>query len=280
MEAGHHAAIDEAYFEDMIANGKLDRGGVEVRRLQVTGAVPERTARHRSHPGRDHPPLDGLPRLAKTGATLARERRRRRSVRLDGRRGARAAGDRSAGGQRCRRIVRALRLSRPWSTPLREHRVRRRRLVVEDAAEKTKRVSPSRISELFTYRVNRKRQPSPLEFYQAARGKALALPTPSSWRWTGREAVHLEGVIDDDAPSVARPAVLRSLEGTGGRRTKRTTKDWIFSGRAGSHPCSVPVAWLSCWSIQAPCADPGGGCASWRRPHRVFRFRSIPSGSR
>lgn len=50
-------------------------------------------------------------------------------------------------------------------------------LVLEDD-DRTKRVSPSRISELFTYVLGHDRRPSTLDFYSAARASALRLAQP------------------------------------------------------------------------------------------------------
>lgn len=50
-------------------------------------------------------------------------------------------------------------------------------LVVQDG-DRTKKISPSRISELFTYQLQQDRRPSNLEWYRAARGTALRLATP------------------------------------------------------------------------------------------------------
>lgn len=50
-------------------------------------------------------------------------------------------------------------------------------IVLEDG-NRTKKISPSRISELFNYVLNEDRRPSNLEWYEAARNKAQRLATP------------------------------------------------------------------------------------------------------
>ena len=50
--------------------------------------------------------------------------------------------------------------------------------VVMKDGDRTKKVSPSRISELFTYELDRDRRPSDLDWYSAARTTALRLATP------------------------------------------------------------------------------------------------------
>ena len=44
--------------------------------------------------------------------------------------------------------------------------------------DRTKRISPSRISELFTYEIDRERRPSNLDFYKADRSRAQRLANP------------------------------------------------------------------------------------------------------
>lgn len=50
-------------------------------------------------------------------------------------------------------------------------------LVLQDG-DRTKRISPSRISELFTYEIDRERRPSNLDFYKAGRFRAQRLANP------------------------------------------------------------------------------------------------------
>lgn len=50
--------------------------------------------------------------------------------------------------------------------------------IVLNDGNRTKKISPTRISELFNYVLNEDRRPSNLEWYEAARNKALRLATP------------------------------------------------------------------------------------------------------
>lgn len=172
-------ALDEEHFERMIAQGQLDR--VELKRT----AIASDGSRPRTDLHVIAPILDATNRraafldLAKTWTQVARERRRppeRRARRSKDEREREEEEARAARMQTDREGAEAL--AALVDPAIQQIEFDDGWIVVEDAGEKTKRVSPSRISELFTYEINRKRQPTPLEFYQAARGKALALAAP------------------------------------------------------------------------------------------------------
>jgi len=172
------AALDEQHFKNMLDRGQLDR--VEL----VRKAITSDGSREKTDLKVIAPILDATTKatafigLAKTWAEVARSRRRpegRRPRRSKeereqedaATRNAKLQSDRDGAGALAALVdptVAQIEFDDGW-------------LVVEDG-EKTKKISPSRVSELFVYEINRKRQPTALEFYLEVRAKALALADP------------------------------------------------------------------------------------------------------
>lgn len=174
------AAVDDMHFNEMLDAGRLNRvelvrhsvsadGSRQAEDLRLTAPRPEALT-----------PVSDLVQLAKDWYEVVKERR---SGALPAPQGRVSAEERKTAkaDARARRQQTDEEAAKAMAALLGDHFVGLGFddgwLVLEDGG-RTKRISPSRISELFVYEIDRNRRPSNLEFYEAGRRRAQRLANP------------------------------------------------------------------------------------------------------
>lgn len=172
-------AIDDDHFSEMIRQGKLDR--VELVRHSIGSDGQRSEEQFRLTASRPEALTSGAEFIALIREWVEDFRRRREGPRTQTKRVSkeeraardiserleRRQTDQEAAGAMAALLgenIQSIEFDDGW--------------VVMKDGDRTKKVSPSRISELFTYELDRDRRPSDLDWYSAARTTALRLATP------------------------------------------------------------------------------------------------------
>jgi len=172
-------AMDNAYFTEMIEQGKLNK--VELVRHSVGGDGQRRQETLRvTAPNPEALSVAGqFQELVERWVTSFRSRQSPEVVSRRRRSKEERAEEQAA--QRARRLETDAGAAREMAALLGEEL---KDIDFDDGwivlndGNRTKKISPTRISELFNYVLNEDRRPSNLEWYEAARNKALRLATP------------------------------------------------------------------------------------------------------